>query len=105
MPDSSDLASRYRPRRVTALFVGESSPPGAHFYEASGNLFRATQAAFATALGGNAVTSGEAFLMTFATKGCWLVELVDRPVTELPASERRAALEQGVARLAELLAE
>jgi len=60
--DTNELRDAYRPRRVKSLFVGESSPAqGTHFYRADSNLFRATQAAFAEALGKEAVPSGEAF--------------------------------------------
>jgi hypothetical protein len=101
-----DLHIRYRPRRVTTLFVGESSPAqGTHFYLANSNLFRATQSAFAVALGADAVPSAEAFLRLFASKGCWLVDLADRPVNRLPTKERRVLVEQGIGRLAEVIAE
>lgn len=88
------------------MFVGESSPAqGAHFYLANSNLFRATQAAFAAALGAEAAPSTEAFLRLFAAKGCWLVDMADRPVNGLAPRERRTLVESGVARLAELIAE
>ena len=104
--DTNELRDAYRPRRVKSLFVGESSPAqGTHFYRADSNLFRATQAAFAEALGKEAVPSGEAFLRLFATKGCWLVDLADRPVNQLDARERRQAVEAGIPRLAELIRE
>lgn len=110
MPDADtgvdELREAYRPRRVKSLFVGESSPAqGTHFYRADSNLFRATQAAFAEAMGGEAVPSGEAFLRLFATRGCWLVDLADRPVNQLDAKERRHAVEAGIPRLAELIRE
>ena len=44
---SAALRERYRPTRVTTLFVGESAPAGGtHFYLANSNLFRATREAF-----------------------------------------------------------
>lgn len=47
-----DLRMRFRPDQVRWLFVGESSPAGGtHFYRGDSNLFRATRAAFARALG------------------------------------------------------
>jgi hypothetical protein len=100
-----ELRAAYRPRRVTTLFVGESSPAqGTHFYRANSNLYRAVQAGFAVALGVG-VGSGEAFLRTFAKAGCWLVDLADRPVNRLDAKERRQAVDEGIPRLAELIAE
>src|SRR5687768_13788100 len=102
----SSLRDRHRPRRVTTLFVGESSPAqGTHFYLANSNLYRAVQDAFAEAFGGNEhVGSGEAFLRTFKSKGCWLVDLADRPVNRMEAAERRAAVSAGIPALAEVIA-
>jgi hypothetical protein len=98
------LRERYRPVRVARLFVGESSPAqGTHFYRANSNLYRATRAAFAAALGEDAVPRGEAFLLFFRDQGCWLVDLADGPVNHLPDSERRAAVERGIERLAETI--
>lgn len=103
---SDDLGAHFRPRNVKTVFVGESSPAeGAHFYRANSNLYRATQAAFASALGKDRVPSGEAFLRFFATRGCWLVDLADRPVRQMSAKERRAVVGAGIAPLAEMLRE
>ena len=64
------LREQFKPERVTTLFVGESSPAqGTHFYRANSNLFRATRAAYASALGEDAVPTGEAFLRFFADQG------------------------------------
>jgi hypothetical protein len=72
---------------------------------ANSNLYRAIRAAFAEALGEDAVPSGEDFLRLFARKGCWLVDLADRPVNRLPPKERRAAVEAGVPQLADVIRE
>jgi hypothetical protein len=99
-----ELRERHRPAKVETLFVGESSPAqGTHFYRANSNLFRATRAAFALARGDDAVPSGEAFLRYFRDRGCWLVDLADEPVNRLPDAARRAVVERGVERLAELI--
>lgn len=96
-----ELQSRYKPEAVKVLFVGESSPAqGTHFYRANSNLFRATRAAFARALGEENVPAGEAFLRFFRDQGCWFVDLADRPVNQLPEAERRDAVRAGVAGLA-----
>ncbi len=106
MSGIDELRTAYRPRRVKTLFVGESSPAqGTHFYRANANLYRATQAAFAEALGSEVVPAGEAFLRLFATRGSWLVDLADRPVNRMDATERRRAVAAGIPRLAELIAE
>ena len=102
--DLADPGLGFRPKRVSTLFVGESSPAqGTHFYRANSNLFRAVQAAFAAAFGAG-VPSDEAFLRYFAAKGCWLVDLADAPVNQLPAAERRAAVSAGIPGLAEVIA-
>jgi len=99
----ADPGLYFRPKRVTTLFVGESSPAqGTHFYRANSNLFRAVQAAFAAAFG-PAVPSDEGFLRYFAGKGCWLVDLADQPVNRLGAAERKAAVSAGIPGLAEVI--
>jgi len=99
------LRDKYRPKKVVTLFVGESSPAqGTNFYLANSNLYRATQVAFAAAYGSDTVPAGEAFLNFFAKQGCWLVDLADRPVNQLPAAQRRAAVDNGVPALAETIA-
>lgn len=98
------LRERYRPDTVIILFVGESSPAqGTHFYRANSNLYRATRAAFAEVFGEDVVPTDEAFLRFFRDRGCWLVDLADAPVNRLPDTKRRAAVERGVERLAELI--
>lgn len=99
------LREQFRPDRVTWLFVGESSPAGrTHFYRANSNLFRATQEAFAQALG-DQVPTGPAFLHDFRDRGCWLVDLADRPVNRLPGRPRKDAVDAGVDALVRLIAE
>jgi hypothetical protein len=96
-----ELRERFRPSRVRALFVGESSPAqGTHFYRANSNLFRATRRAFAAVFGEDVVPNGEGFLKFFADQGCWLVDLADRPVNALEEGERRRVVAAGVDRLA-----
>ncbi len=91
---------------VTTLFVGESSSGGGtHFYRADSNLFRATRAAFAQAFGDEAVSEGPRFLHEFQDHGCWLVDLVDRPVNHLSDEERETLVSAGVAGLATTIAE
>lgn len=86
------------------LFVGESSPAqGTHFYRANSNLFRAMHAAYVSARGQDAVPSGEAFLKYFREQGAWLVDLAQAPVNKVAGRNRRAAVEAGVPRLAEII--
>jgi hypothetical protein len=95
--DVTQLQDRYRPATVRMLFIGESSPAGGtHFYLANSNLFRATRAAFAAALGPDLVPDGQSFLPWFRDRGCWLVDIAAVPVNHLSDAERRAAVERGV---------
>ncbi len=97
------LREQFRPDGLRWLFVGESSPAGGtHFYRANSNLFGATQAAFAAALGSD-VPSGPAFLHFFRERGYWLVDLADRPVNRQLREARRDAVGAGRDRLAGLI--
>ena len=97
---------QFKPDRVVTLFVGESAPAGGtHFYRASSNLFRATREAFASAFGPDAISDGPRFLRDFQDRGCWLVDLVDQPVNRLDDEERQALVSDGVAGLAQTLAD
>ena len=99
-----DLRAQYRPGRVETLFVGESAPAGGtHFYLANSNLFRATREAFVLAFGEAAVSEGPRFLREFQDRGCWLVDLVDRPVNRLSDDERESLVSSGVAGLAQTI--
>ncbi len=102
----AQLRDRYKPRRVITLFIGESSPAqGTHFYRANSNLYRAVQAGFAAGSGEEAVPTGDAFLRFFKARGCWLVDLADRPVNQLAGLERRPTVAAGIPVLADLLRE
>jgi|GEM_PF-1116870 len=104
--DIAGLRERYRPAAVRVLFVGESSPAGGtHFYLANSNLFRATRAAFAAALGADTVPDGASFLPWFRDRGYWIVDIADAPVNQLTDTARRAAVERGIQPLADLVRE
>jgi predicted transcriptional regulator len=99
-----ELRARYHPEKVRTLFVGESSPAqGTHFYRANSNLFRATREAYADAIGADAIPVGEGFLQYFADQGAWLVDLADHPVNRDKATDRHAAVQAGIPRLAETI--
>lgn len=101
-----DLRAQFRPERVRILFVGESSPAGGtHFYRANSNLFRATREAFAVAFGADLVPDGPRFLREFQDRGCWLVDLAERPVNRMAARERDQVVTAGVERLRGTVAE
>ena len=102
----AQLRDQFKPARVRTLFVGESPPAGdTHFYRANSNLFRATREAFVQAFGPEAVSDGPRFLREFQDRGCWLVDLVDRPVNRLGDDKRQALVSGGVATLARTIAD
>ena len=102
----AQLRDQFKPARVRTLFVGESPPAGdTHFYRANSNLFRATREAFVQAFGTEAVSDGPRFLREFQDRGCWLVDLVDRPVNRLGDDKRQALVSGGVATLARTIAD
>jgi len=102
----AELREQFRPDRITTLFVGESSPAGGtHFYRANSNLFRATREAFALAFGEDVGPDGPRFLHYFRDQGCWLVDLADRSVNQLPPRERDQAVAEGITRMAQLIGE
>lgn len=83
---NEELRNRFRPDRITTLFVGESAPAGGtFFYNSNSSLFRAMKKAF----GG-----GTAFLDDFKTNGFYLDDLVQMPINKL-ASKERSALRWG----------
>jgi hypothetical protein len=79
--------ARYRPHRITTLFVGESAPAsGAFFYHGDNAMLSYMQRATEAALG---VGSGD-FLDRFKALGWFLDDLVLTPVNALPKAQRRA---------------
>jgi hypothetical protein len=103
-PDYESLRHEYRPSVLQILLVGESRPAeGTFFYLANSNLFHATRAAFAAALG--PMPSGERFLRYLADRGVWLFDIADQPVDRLPGRPRKAAVSARIGNLVELLNE
>jgi hypothetical protein len=83
MNDIEDLRRRFRPDRITTLFVGESAPAsGKFFYSGNTNLFRQ----FRNVFGG-----GQDFLGEFKGKGFYLDDLVLWPVNKLTKEEKEKA--------------
>lgn len=98
------LRKRYRPGEINFLLVGESRPAGGtFFYRANSNLFYATREAFQTALG--PVPAGEAFLEFLRDHGVWLYDLADQPVDRMRGRPRRAAVQERIGELVNLLRE
>jgi len=76
--------ARYRPPRITILFVGESPPSNGNFFYCGNNeLLRHMRSA-----AGLASDSDDDFLQSFTARGWYLDDLVPTPVDHLPRSER-----------------
>ena len=96
------IRARYRPDRITTLFVGESAPvSGAFFYDGNTALARHMETALtANGLGGH----GE-FLERFKAYGWYLDDLVLVPVDHLPTTQRHAQCIAATKSLADRIAE
>jgi hypothetical protein len=78
--------ARFRPERITTLFVGESAPAsGNFFYYSNSALFRHMRRAVEHALG-----ESDDFLKSFKSYGWYLDDLVLTPVNHLTKSQRKA---------------
>ncbi len=104
--EAATLSTPFKPTTVWTLFVGESAPlASTPFYRADPGLFGAIRDAFALAFGEADASPGPRFLREFQDRGCWLVDLVDRPedLGRLHSVERDALVAGGVKALAELV--
>lgn len=91
------LRTRYLPKRVRILFVGESPPAsGRFFYCADSGLYHAMKNAFETAFPSLRKTH---FLESFRSLGCYLVDLCGSPVDRLDPGLRRQSCKDGEPRL------
>jgi hypothetical protein len=80
------IRTRYRPERITTLFVGESAPHnGSFFYYGNTSMLRQMKLVVENALG----ESGD-FLQTFKAYGWYLDDLVLEPVNQMPNPQRKA---------------
>lgn len=78
--------ARFRPQRITTLFVGESAPvSGDFFYYGNTSMSRHMQRAIETSLG-----EGGDFLERFKNYGWYLDDLVLTPVNHLDKKQRIA---------------
>jgi hypothetical protein len=77
---------RFRPRRITTLFVGESAPhSGDFFYRGNTAMMSHMKRAVELAFG-----KSDDFLRSFQAFGWYLDDLVLEPVNHLPRPERTA---------------
>jgi hypothetical protein len=95
MSNFENVRKRYRPRRITTLFVGESAPhAGTFFYNQNSGLFREIRKAF---------QGTELFLENFKKNGFYLDDLVLEPVNHLERPDRIALCRESVSSLAKRL--
>jgi hypothetical protein len=95
--DTEDLRRSFRPEEIIILFVGESPPAGeTFFYKADSQVFRYMFKAFL--LGGLEIGRDE-FLTSFKSLGCYLDDLVLKPINNTTSSERKRARKEGVVSL------
>jgi hypothetical protein len=93
--------ARFRPDRITTLFVGESAPDGGDFFYFGGNaMLRHMQRAIERSLG-----EGGDILARFKAFGWYLDDLVLTPVDKLPKPERLARCRDAQQSLAARIAE
>ena len=97
--DYEKVRGDYRPRRVRALFIGESRPSSGRFFyipeDLAAGLRYHTTKAFNTVFENRAGT-GETFLRFFQRKGCYLDDLSLDPIDGLKRPARRTARNAGV---------
>jgi len=83
------LRRRFRPPKVSTLFIGESPPAsGRFFYQQDSGLYRAMLQAFVSA---NPGLTDETFLEAFRDAGCYLIDLCANPADALSPPLRKAA--------------
>lgn len=100
---TEQLRSRYRPRHIRVLLIGESPPVGGtFFYAANSNLYRYTRRAFEAALEQEWSTD-EAFLDFLRDFGFFLDDLCLEPVNGMTRSDRESARTAGESSLADRL--
>jgi hypothetical protein len=91
------LRRRYRPKRVTMLFIGEAPPASTRFfYSANSGLYRAIRDTFIAAL---PKLADKEFLESFRDLGCYLVDLCGTPVDRFAKQKRTKICEAGEVRL------
>lgn len=91
---------KYKPNSVRTLFIGESRPAGGtFFFNENSNLYYATKEAF------KQVMTTEFNSEIFKKCGCWLYDVCDEPVNNLPRTSRKAMIQEGIPALCAALHE
>jgi hypothetical protein len=95
------LRVKYRPPKVSVLFIGEAPPAsGTFFYSGNSQVYRYLKDVLAPHLGESAD-----FLSTFAARGYFLDDLVLEPVDHIPVARRDPIFRENVPMLANRMAE
>ena len=97
-----ETRARYRPERITTLFVGESPPRSRRFFY-YGNTALARY--MSSAMRGAGLLGDGDFLDAFKACGWYLDDLVLEPVNHLTPAQRLAACRSAGASLADRIAE
>lgn len=89
------LRYRYKPEKITILFVGESRPVnGTFFYNENSNLYKYTKKAFDDFFQTNNFS-----VESFKWLGCWLYDICNQPVNHLNATARTEEIRNGISEL------
>lgn len=98
------LKQQYKPKKVKLLFVADGVPIGPkYFYLKNSNLYKAIKAAFVQVFG--EFKTDDEFLEFFKEMGCYIDNISDKPVKDLPPAQQRALRQEGVPQLASHIAE
>ncbi|MBS7565903.1 hypothetical protein KHS38_15960 [Mucilaginibacter sp. Bleaf8] len=98
------LKQQYKPDKVKLLFVADGVPIGhKYFYLKNSNLYKAIKAAFVQVFG--EFKSDDEFLEFFKEMGCYIDNISDKPVKDLPPAQQRTLRQEGVPQLASHIAQ
>lgn len=101
------LRNKYKPQRISVLFIGESPPAGnTFFYDGNSILYRYTVCAFNKAFKADYdVSDNENFLNFFMEKGCYLDDLCHTPINDRDNNERKKMRKQSISDLSNRIKE
>jgi hypothetical protein len=95
-----EMRARFRPARVTVLFVGEAAPAnGTFFYDRTSQMYREFRDVLSPKFG-----DPKDFVTAFVERGYFLDDLVLTPVNWLTNAERRRLHEENIISLAQRIA-
>ncbi len=98
--NNEEIRKSYLPSSVRILLVGESPPSSKEFFYKKSQMTRHTMTAFEKAFGLKFHDAGQ-FLEYFKDCGCYLDDLTETPVNDLPRVEREQLLKSSIPNLSE----